>query len=239
MYCFFAETVRYVFLMQEKVWLRWSIRTLIVVFLGVLLHYVNLPTNVASMAPSAVWLLTLPLMFCYFLFAEIVRAMTHVINQGMSMYWGTSRWSAMEIMVSQYSHVSWKDEIKTTYIVWLAYMTYMLGLTICTHIVYTCSYIVGKLCHKTLETSNSSGERDNMARSQLHQKLFWPEFLFFLNVKMQQKSSVIRMLITNVEHICILFCFFHNAVLTVLNLQKKYPVHTAEGANKIQNMFVM
>lgn len=26
--------------------------------------------------------------------------MTHVINQGMAMYWGTSRWSAMEIMVS-------------------------------------------------------------------------------------------------------------------------------------------
>ncbi|MBN3324632.1 KCAB1 protein, partial [Atractosteus spatula] len=30
---------------------------------------------------------------------EIVRAMTYVINQGMSMYWGTSRWTAMEIMV--------------------------------------------------------------------------------------------------------------------------------------------
>ncbi|XP_006897837.1 PREDICTED: voltage-gated potassium channel subunit beta-1 isoform X1 [Elephantulus edwardii] len=29
---------------------------------------------------------------------EIVRAMTHVIDQGMAMYWGTSRWSAMEIM---------------------------------------------------------------------------------------------------------------------------------------------
>ncbi|XP_051961041.1 voltage-gated potassium channel subunit beta-1-like isoform X4 [Xyrauchen texanus] len=29
---------------------------------------------------------------------EIVRAMTHVINQGMAMYWGTSRWSSMEIM---------------------------------------------------------------------------------------------------------------------------------------------
>ncbi|XP_047225329.1 voltage-gated potassium channel subunit beta-1 isoform X1 [Girardinichthys multiradiatus] len=29
---------------------------------------------------------------------EIVRAMTQVINQGMAMYWGTSRWSAMEIM---------------------------------------------------------------------------------------------------------------------------------------------
>uniref|UniRef100_A0A3P8Z0S5 NADP-dependent oxidoreductase domain-containing protein n=1 Tax=Esox lucius TaxID=8010 RepID=A0A3P8Z0S5_ESOLU len=28
----------------------------------------------------------------------VVRAMTFVINQGMAMYWGTSRWSAMEIM---------------------------------------------------------------------------------------------------------------------------------------------
>ncbi|KAM9786153.1 voltage-gated potassium channel subunit beta-2-like [Neosynchiropus ocellatus] len=29
---------------------------------------------------------------------ETVRAMTHAINQGMAMYWGTSRWSSMEIM---------------------------------------------------------------------------------------------------------------------------------------------
>uniref|UniRef100_A0A669D2V5 Voltage-gated potassium channel subunit beta-1 n=1 Tax=Oreochromis niloticus TaxID=8128 RepID=A0A669D2V5_ORENI len=29
---------------------------------------------------------------------ETVRAMTYVINQGMSMYWGTSRWTSMEIM---------------------------------------------------------------------------------------------------------------------------------------------
>ncbi|XP_059146084.1 voltage-gated potassium channel subunit beta-2-like isoform X2 [Physella acuta] len=31
---------------------------------------------------------------------EIVRAMTFVINQGWAMYWGTSRWSTMEIMES-------------------------------------------------------------------------------------------------------------------------------------------
>ncbi len=36
---------------------------------------------------------------CVFVFTEVVRAMTFVINQGMAMYWGTSRWSAMEIMV--------------------------------------------------------------------------------------------------------------------------------------------
>nr|KAG5702509.1 hypothetical protein BaRGS_015141 [Batillaria attramentaria] len=29
---------------------------------------------------------------------EIVRAFTHVINMGWAMYWGTSRWSPMEIM---------------------------------------------------------------------------------------------------------------------------------------------
>lgn len=37
-------------------------------------------------------------MLSLWLSIEIVRAMTHVINQGMAMYWGTSRWSAMEIM---------------------------------------------------------------------------------------------------------------------------------------------
>lgn len=36
---------------------------------------------------------------CVFVLSEVVRAMTFVINQGMAMYWGTSRWSAMEIMV--------------------------------------------------------------------------------------------------------------------------------------------
>ncbi|GAA6226779.1 voltage-gated potassium channel subunit beta-2-like [Lates japonicus] len=29
---------------------------------------------------------------------ETVRAMTHVINHGMALYWGTSRWTSMEIM---------------------------------------------------------------------------------------------------------------------------------------------
>lgn len=45
-----------------------------------------------SLCPNTRLLLSLPP-------AETVRAMTHVINQGMAMYWGTSRWSSMEIMV--------------------------------------------------------------------------------------------------------------------------------------------
>uniref|UniRef100_A0A8B9KGI0 Potassium voltage-gated channel, shaker-related subfamily, beta member 2 b n=1 Tax=Astyanax mexicanus TaxID=7994 RepID=A0A8B9KGI0_ASTMX len=40
-----------------------------------------------------------PALTVYFvILTETVRAMTHVINQGMTMYWGTSRWSPMEIM---------------------------------------------------------------------------------------------------------------------------------------------
>uniref|UniRef100_A0A803STZ4 NADP-dependent oxidoreductase domain-containing protein n=1 Tax=Anolis carolinensis TaxID=28377 RepID=A0A803STZ4_ANOCA len=46
-------------------------------------------------SPSLVFSLFLVLSF---FLAETVRAMTHVINQGMAMYWGTSRWSSMEIM---------------------------------------------------------------------------------------------------------------------------------------------
>jgi aryl-alcohol dehydrogenase-like predicted oxidoreductase len=35
------------------------------------------------------------------LFEEIVRAFTQVINDNLCFYWGTSRWSPMEIMVDK------------------------------------------------------------------------------------------------------------------------------------------
>lgn len=31
--------------------------------------------------------------------------MTYVINQGLALYWGTSRWGAAEIMVSVLPHI--------------------------------------------------------------------------------------------------------------------------------------
>uniref|UniRef100_A0A3P9JEU4 Voltage-gated potassium channel subunit beta-2-like n=1 Tax=Oryzias latipes TaxID=8090 RepID=A0A3P9JEU4_ORYLA len=40
----------------------------------------------------------LRLTFALAILSETVRAMTHVINQGMAMYWGTSRWTSVEIM---------------------------------------------------------------------------------------------------------------------------------------------
>lgn len=35
------------------------------------------------------------------IFAEVVRAMTYVIQQGWAMYWGTSRWSHVEVRLQQ------------------------------------------------------------------------------------------------------------------------------------------
>jgi potassium voltage-gated channel Shaker-related subfamily A beta protein 2 len=32
------------------------------------------------------------------MFSEIVRTMNHVINHGWAMYWGTSKWTPVEIM---------------------------------------------------------------------------------------------------------------------------------------------
>lgn len=44
------------------------------------------------------------------LFTEIVRAMTHVIQQGWAMYWGTSRWTQVEVhyhtIITNSKHVS-------------------------------------------------------------------------------------------------------------------------------------
>ena len=40
-----------------------------------------------------------------FLFPEVVRAMTFLIDAGMVMYWGTARWSPFEIFES-YAAVS-------------------------------------------------------------------------------------------------------------------------------------
>ncbi|KAM8805189.1 LOW QUALITY PROTEIN: voltage-gated potassium channel subunit beta-1 [Eudromia elegans] len=57
----------------------------------------NTPMEGQRPRPPLRWL-GLALFVCLLSPSEIVRAMTHVINQGMAMYWGTSRWSAMEIM---------------------------------------------------------------------------------------------------------------------------------------------
>lgn len=46
-------------------------------------------------------------------FSEVVRAMTYVISQGWAMYWGTSRWSQVEVRSVIYSRwwcSNWKKK---------------------------------------------------------------------------------------------------------------------------------
>lgn len=43
-------------------------------------------------------------------FIEVVRAMTYIIQEGYSMYWGTSRWSQIEV-----NKINSANEMRNTY----------------------------------------------------------------------------------------------------------------------------
>ncbi|XP_022624584.1 voltage-gated potassium channel subunit beta-1 isoform X2 [Seriola dumerili] len=61
--------------------------------------FANRPDSNTPMEGDSVLIQLIDMMrSCAYVSPEIVRAMTYVINQGMAMYWGTSRWTAMEIM---------------------------------------------------------------------------------------------------------------------------------------------
>ncbi|KAI2664057.1 Voltage-gated potassium channel subunit beta-3 [Labeo rohita] len=69
---------------------------------------------------------------------EVVRAMTFVINQGMAMYWGTSRWSAMEIMAEY--HYFQRDKVE----VQLPELYHKIGVGAMTWSPLACGLITGK-----------------------------------------------------------------------------------------------
>ncbi|XP_063157720.1 voltage-gated potassium channel subunit beta-3 isoform X4 [Candoia aspera] len=69
---------------------------------------------------------------------EIVRAMTYVINQGMAMYWGTSRWSAMEIMAEY--HMFQREKVETQ----LPELYHKIGVGAITWSPLACGLITGK-----------------------------------------------------------------------------------------------
>ncbi|XP_033960458.1 voltage-gated potassium channel subunit beta-2 isoform X1 [Pseudochaenichthys georgianus] len=99
---------------------------------------------------------------------EIVRAMTHVINQGMSMYWGTSRWSAMEIMEAysvarQFNlippvceqaeyHFFQRDKVETQ----LPELYHKIGVGVVSWSPLACGIITGKYENGVPETSRAS-----------------------------------------------------------------------------------
>ncbi|KAM4677341.1 voltage-gated potassium channel subunit beta-3 isoform 1-T1 [Discoglossus pictus] len=99
---------------------------------------------------------------------EIVRAMTFVINQGMAMYWGTSRWSAMEIMEAysvarQFNlippvceqaeyHLFQRDKVETQ----LPELYHKIGVGSMTWSPLACGLITGKYAESVPEKSRAS-----------------------------------------------------------------------------------
>ncbi|KAJ3591025.1 hypothetical protein NHX12_008972 [Muraenolepis orangiensis] len=85
---------------------------------------------------------------------EIVRAMTYVINQGMAMYWGTSRWTAMEIMeaYSAEYHLFQREKVE----VQLPELYHKIGVGAMTWSPLACGIISGKYESGIPETSRAS-----------------------------------------------------------------------------------
>ncbi|KAM9834708.1 voltage-gated potassium channel subunit beta-2-like isoform 3-T3 [Syngnathus typhle] len=69
---------------------------------------------------------------------EVVRAMTFVINQGMAMYWGTSRWNAMEIMAEY--HYFQRDKVELH----LPELYHKIGVGAMTWSPLACGMLTGK-----------------------------------------------------------------------------------------------
>uniref|UniRef100_A0AAR2JCV5 NADP-dependent oxidoreductase domain-containing protein n=1 Tax=Pygocentrus nattereri TaxID=42514 RepID=A0AAR2JCV5_PYGNA len=99
---------------------------------------------------------------------EVVRAMTFVINQGLAMYWGTSRWSAMEIMEAysvarQFNlvppvceqaeyHYFQRDKVE----VQLPELYHKIGVGVMTWSPLACGLITGKYCDGVPDTSRAA-----------------------------------------------------------------------------------
>ncbi|PKK17291.1 hypothetical protein A306_00000347 [Columba livia] len=65
--------------------------------------------------------------------------MTHVINQGMAMYWGTSRWSSMEIMAEYHMFQREKVEVQ------LPELFHKIGVGAMTWSPLACGIVSGKV----------------------------------------------------------------------------------------------
>ncbi|XP_072552457.1 voltage-gated potassium channel subunit beta-2-like isoform X1 [Salminus brasiliensis] len=105
---------------------------------------------------------------CVCVRAEVVRAMTFVINQGLAMYWGTSRWSAMEIMEAysvarQFNlippvceqaeyHYFQRDKVELQ----LPELYHKIGVGLMTWSPLACGLITGKYCDGIPDSSRAA-----------------------------------------------------------------------------------
>ncbi|XP_048100496.1 voltage-gated potassium channel subunit beta-1 isoform X2 [Alosa alosa] len=171
---------------------------------------------------------------------EIVRAMTHVINQGMSMYWGTSRWSAMEIMEAysvarQFNlippvceqaeyHFFQRDKVETQ----LPELYHKIGVGVVSWSPLACGIITGKYENGVPESSRAS-----MKSYQWLKEKILSEDGRKQQAKLKELGHIAEKLSCTLPQLAIAWCLRNEGVSSVL-LGTSNPAQLTENLGAIQ-----
>ncbi|XP_070774299.1 voltage-gated potassium channel subunit beta-1 isoform X3 [Enoplosus armatus] len=171
---------------------------------------------------------------------EIVRAMTHVINQGMSMYWGTSRWSAMEIMEAysvarQFNlippvceqaeyHFFQRDKVETQ----LPELYHKIGVGVVSWSPLACGIITGKYENGVPETSRASMKPYQWLREKIMSEDGRKQ-----QAKLKELAHIAEKLGCTLPQLAIAWCLRNEGVSSVL-LGSSNPSQLTENLGAIQ-----
>uniref|UniRef100_A0A8D0AHA3 Voltage-gated potassium channel subunit beta-1 n=1 Tax=Sander lucioperca TaxID=283035 RepID=A0A8D0AHA3_SANLU len=171
---------------------------------------------------------------------EIVRAMTHVINQGMSMYWGTSRWSAMEIMEAysvarQFNlippvceqaeyHFFQRDKVETQ----LPELYHKIGVGVVSWSPLACGIITGKYENGIPESSRASMKPYQWLREKVMSEDGRKQ-----QAKLKELAHIAEKLSCTLPQLAIAWCLRNEGVSSVL-LGSSNPSQLTENLGAIQ-----
>uniref|UniRef100_A0A4W6E8E2 Voltage-gated potassium channel subunit beta-1 n=1 Tax=Lates calcarifer TaxID=8187 RepID=A0A4W6E8E2_LATCA len=171
---------------------------------------------------------------------EIVRAMTHVINQGMSMYWGTSRWSAMEIMEAysvarQFNlippvceqaeyHFFQREKVETQ----LPELYHKIGVGVVSWSPLACGIITGKYENGVPESSRASMKPYQWLREKIMSEDGRKQ-----QAKLKELAHIAEKLGCTLPQLAIAWCLRNEGVSSVL-LGSSNPTQLTENLGAIQ-----
>uniref|UniRef100_A0A8C5DBP0 Voltage-gated potassium channel subunit beta-1 n=1 Tax=Gouania willdenowi TaxID=441366 RepID=A0A8C5DBP0_GOUWI len=171
---------------------------------------------------------------------EIVRAMTHVINQGMAMYWGTSRWSAMEIMEAysvarQFNlippvceqaeyHFFQREKVETQ----LPELYHKIGVGVVSWSPLACGIITGKYDNGIPETSRASMKPYQWLREKIMSEDGKKQ-----QAKLKELAHIAEKLGCTLPQLAIAWCLRNEGVSSVL-LGSSNPTQLTENLGAIQ-----
>ncbi|XP_028282903.1 voltage-gated potassium channel subunit beta-2 isoform X1 [Parambassis ranga] len=171
---------------------------------------------------------------------EIVRAMTHVINQGMAMYWGTSRWSAMEIMEAysvarQFNlippvceqaeyHFFQRDKVETQ----LPELYHKIGVGVVSWSPLACGIITGKYENGVPESSRAAMKPYQWLRDKIISEDGRKQ-----QAKLKELAHIAEKLGCTLPQLAIAWCLRNEGVSSVL-LGSSNPSQLTENLGAIQ-----